>query len=162
MALAPRTPTADLPARLAAAEALCRARGARLTEMRREVYAMLLDNAAPLAAYDLMARLDRKLDRRLAPPTVYRALEFLLAHGLIHRLESTNAYMPCVHPGEAHESVYFLCSRCGSTAEVADTRIGGLIHRGAQDLHFKPTRQVVEVQGLCEDCDEPAPARRRA
>lgn len=115
---------------------------------------MLLEQSAPLSAYELMERLDRHLERRLAPPTVYRALEFLLAHGLIHRLESTNAYLPCNTPGEVHESVYFLCSECGATAEVADTRIGGLLNQDASTLHFKPKRQVVEVQGVCGKCGD--------
>lgn len=156
--MAPAPPAVDTSAQceaqLRAAEALCQVRGARMTEMRRSVYACLLQNAGPLSAYDLMQRLDRELSRRLAPPTVYRALEFLLAHGLIHRLESTNAYMACITPGEAHESIYFLCSECGSTTEIADQRIGGLLTQDARTLHFKPRRQVVEVQGLCEKCGD--------
>lgn len=141
-------------ASLEAAEELCRKRRAQLTPMRREVYAMLVEQSAPVAAYELLERLQQRLHKKLAPPTVYRALEFLLAHGLIHRLESNNAYMPCNSPGEEHESVYFLCSSCGTTAEVADTRIGGLLSQDAHSLHFRPRKQVVEVQGLCAKCDD--------
>jgi Fur family transcriptional regulator, zinc uptake regulator len=145
-----RTPT--VTQRLQAAEALCRASGARFTPMRREVYAHMLAAAAPLSAYDLLDGLKRRLGKPLAPPTVYRALEFLLEQGLIHRVESTHAYLTCVHPGEAHQSLYLVCTECGTTEELDDHQIGGLLQQRARKSHFKPRKQVVELQGTCEKC----------
>lgn len=136
-------------------EDVCAERGVRLTTMRREVYRALVASRAPMTAYDLMDTLSEQLGRRLAPPTVYRALEFLLDQGLIHRLESTNAYLPCNHPGTEHDSVYLLCQECGATDEITDERIGMLIFEDSDRLGFSPVRQVIEVQGVCRECAPP-------
>jgi len=136
-------------------EEVCAERGVRLTTMRREVYRALVASRAPMTAYDLMDHLSEELGRRLAPPTVYRALEFLLDQGLIHRLESTNAYLPCNHPGTEHDSIYLLCHECGATAEITDERVGLLIFEDSDALGFRPIRQVIEVQGVCQDCAPP-------
>lgn len=138
--------------RVAEAEALCKASGARFTDMRRTVYSFLLGLHAPISAYDLLAALQKALKRNLAPPTVYRALDFLLEQGLIHRLETTHAYMVCDHPAEAHESFYLVCSECGKTQEVDDPAIGALLLEKATALGFVPAKPVIEVQGLCAKC----------
>lgn len=144
--------TASRAEQLSAAEALCRTRGARFTDMRKAVYVFLLTRRAPLSAYDILDAMQKRLDRKLAPPTVYRALEFLLEQGLVHRLETNNAYLTCDHPGEAHQSLYLVCSVCGTTEELDDHQIGGLINQRAHARRFQPRKQVVEVQGTCEKC----------
>lgn len=138
--------------RLAEADALVTHRGARFTTMRRATYDFLLQQKAPLSAYDILARLETRLNKKLAPPTVYRALDFLMEHGLIHRLETNNTYLTCDHPAEAHESFYLVCTACGATQEVDDHAIGDLLEAKARALGFKPGRQVIEVQGLCARC----------
>lgn len=138
--------------RLAEAEALCADRGARFTTMRRATYDFLLQQKAPLSAYDILARLETRLKKKLAPPTVYRALDFLLEQGLIHRLETNASYLTCDHPAEAHESFYLVCTACGATQEVDDHAIGDLLEAKARSLGFKPRKQVIEVQGLCRQC----------
>lgn len=138
--------------RLAEADTLVHGQGARFTAMRRATYDFLLAQQAPLSAYDILAKLETRLKKKLAPPTVYRALEFLLAQGLIHRLETSNAYLVCDHPGEAHDSVYLVCSACGTTQEVDDHAVGHLIETKAAAYGFKPRKQVIEVQGLCRRC----------
>lgn len=148
----------DCRASLDEAEALCRSRGARFTPMRRDVYALMLSQVAPRSAYDLLGEMQRRLDRQLAPPTVYRALEFLLEQGLIHRLESNNTYVPCAHPGEVHQSLYLVCTGCGTTAELDDGDIGGLLRARARAEGFTPRKQVVEVQGTCAECSSPPQA----
>ena len=125
-----------------------------MTRMRREVYRALLNSAAPRTAYELMEQLSDDLSRRLAPPTVYRALEFLLDQGLIHRLESNNAYLPCPEPGHEQDCVYFLCQQCGATQELVDERFGQLIFETANDMGFVPIKPVLEVQGRCRNCSE--------
>ena len=140
--------------RLMEADTLVRHQGARFTPMRRATFEFLLGQAAPLSAYDILARLENRLSKKLAPPTVYRALEFLLAQGLIHRLETNNAYLVCDHPGRHHESVYLVCTACGVTLEVDDPAVAELIEAKAAHHGFAPSKQVIEVQGLCKSCSD--------
>lgn len=138
--------------RLAEADALVQHKGARFTAMRRATYDFLLAQKAPLSAYDILAQLETRLGKKLAPPTVYRALDFLLEQGLIHRLETSNTYLVCDHPGAHHESVYLACTQCGATQEVDDDAISALLQSRAQTFGFRPSKQVIEVQGLCRQC----------
>ena len=121
---------------LAAAEALCAQRGERLTDMRRAAYQELLEAGQPMGAYDLLQRLQTRLDKALAPPTVYRPLEFLVQQGLAHRLESTHAFVACDHPSDHHQALYLVCTACGSEAEV---------------MH-----KISEGPGDCPSCAKPA------
>ena len=138
--------------RLSEADALVRDNGARFTVMRRSTFEFLLAQKAPLSAYDILAQMETRLSKKLAPPTVYRALDFLLEQGLIHRLESSNTYLVCDHPGERHESVYLVCTQCGATQEVDDPAVGDLVEAKARALGFVPSKQVIEIQGLCSSC----------
>lgn len=138
--------------RLAEADALVQHQGARFTPMRRATYDLLLMQKAPLSAYDILARLETELKKKLAPPTVYRALDFLLAQGLIHRLETSNAYLVCDHPGAVHESVYLVCSQCGEAQEVDDQAVSLVLQAKARAFGFRPDKQVIEVQGTCKRC----------
>ena len=138
--------------RLAEADALVQHKGARFTAMRRATYDFLLAQQAPLSAYDILAELETRLKKKLAPPTVYRALDFLLEQGLIHRLETNNAYLVCDHPGAAHDSVYLVCTACGTTQEVDDHAVADLLQAKAQAYGFRPNKQVIEVQGHCQRC----------
>lgn len=138
--------------RLVEADGLVRHQGARFTPMRRATFEFLLGQKAPLSAYDILAQLENRLQKKLAPPTVYRALEFLLAQGLIHRLETNNAYLVCDHPGRHHESVYLVCTGCGVTQEVDDPAVAELLEVKASGYGFLPSKQVIEVQGLCHRC----------
>src|SRR5919198_1183629 len=99
------------------AAALCERRGAQLTPLRREVLRLVWRGHAPVGAYDLLEAL-RTRKRGAAPPTVYRALDFLIAHGLVHRIETRNAFVGCEHPGEAHAGQFLLCDACGKAAEL--------------------------------------------
>jgi Fur family transcriptional regulator, zinc uptake regulator len=134
------------------AEALCLKRGVRFTPTRRQLFSLMLNQAGPRSAYDLMAALEAELGRRLAPPTVYRALDFLLAQGFIHRLESTHTYLPCAHIGHDHHCTYLICERCGATIEFEDAILVGRLEQGARQHGFAVTRPVVELYGHCADC----------
>ena len=93
----PITITSAAPARrIAHAEAQCAARAQRLTPIRRQVLETLLASHNPLGAYEIIDRLADKAARP-APITVYRALDFLRDNGLVHRIESRNAFVACVH-----------------------------------------------------------------
>lgn len=133
------------------AEALCQARGVRLTARRRTVLRLLCESDKPLGAYELLERL-RGLVENPTPPTVYRALEFLLAQGLAHRLESLHAYVGCTHPDHAHAGQFLICSACGGVSEVEDPAIARSLREAGRAAGFQTARPVVELLGTCARC----------
>ena len=147
-------------AALEAAERLCVRRGARLTEIRRRVLELVWRSHQPVGAYAILERLGRERGR-VAPPTVYRALEFLIAHGLVHRIASRNAFIGCAHPDRDHIGQFLVCSDCGSAAELDDRRIDRAIRSGAEAAGFAVERPVIELAGRCPNCrDGDRDARR--
>ncbi|MEM1231757.1 MAG: Fur family transcriptional regulator [Pseudomonadota bacterium] len=126
--------------------------GERLTPARLAAYAELKASSKPLSAYELIARLERRQDRKIAPLTVYRHLDFLLRIGLIHRLQSTQSYLVCDHPDEGHQSQYLLCSECGSVDEVESASVDKALGNAASARGFTPQHATVEVTGLCGNC----------
>ncbi|MBC7908182.1 MAG: transcriptional repressor [Rhodospirillaceae bacterium] len=136
---------------LEAAEAECKRRGARLTDVRRRVLELVWQSHAPVGAYALLEALGRE-GFCAAPPTVYRALDFLLAHGLIHRIERLNAFMGCSRPGIPHAGQFLLCTGCGTAAELNDSAIDSAMTAAASRLGFALTGQTVEADGLCSAC----------
>ena len=144
-------------ARLAAkwrklAEGRCAEKGARLTPARLAAYAEMLACGRPLSAYELIGLLEQRQERKIAPLTVYRHLDFLMQTGLVHRLQSTQTYLPCDHPDHAHESQFLLCSSCGHVDEVESRGLETLLSEIAGERGFRPDNAVVEVRGLCGDC----------
>lgn len=144
---------AELPQLLAGAEALCRARGARLTEQRRAVFEALVRHGHPLGAYDLIEKLRPATGRSPAPIAIYRALEFLQELGLIHRLETLNAYIACPHRHEAGARVAFLiCESCRHVEEVASEGVDAALAALAGQSGFRAARHVIEIAGTCRSC----------
>lgn len=137
-----------------AVQAACQARGLRLTAIRERVLRLIADAGQPIKAYDLLEQMrDGVGAGSAAPPTVYRALEFLLANGFIHKLESINAFIACHHPSAEQHSVPFLiCDTCQSAVELEDETIAHTLTQRAQGLGFAPRAQVLEVHGICADC----------
>jgi Fur family transcriptional regulator, zinc uptake regulator len=136
---------------LDAAEAVCEAKGERLTPLRKRVLELVWASHKPVGAYALLDGL-KEGGRGAAPPTVYRALEFLLGCGLIHRIESLNAYVGCSHPGESHVTQFLICSACGTAAELDDRRLGDAIGRSAAEHGFNIVSRVIELSGVCARC----------
>lgn len=130
---------------------LCAERKLRLTPLRRRVLELLWSQHEPVLAYELLDRLRRERSG-VAPPTVYRALGFLLRNGLIHRIESLNAYVGCGGPTIPHMGQFLICSDCNAVAELDDADINALVKHKAQRLGFNVERQTIEVSGLCPDC----------
>ncbi len=135
---------------LDAAETICRKRGLRFTDTRRRVLEIVWNRHGPIGAYDILEVL--QAERRTAPPTVYRALEFLLEQGLVHKIESLNAFVGCSHPGGAHVSQFLICTNCRQAAELDDPDIACLISRKMVSAGFDVSRQTIELQGICSDC----------
>ena len=144
------------------AEDRCTEEGVRLTPARLAAYAALLASDRPLSAYELIALLEKTQDRKIAPLTVYRHLDFLMRVGLVHRLETTHSYLPCDHPGQAHESQYLLCSSCGHVDEVESKRLESLLDKIAGQHGFSPENAVVEIKGLCGTCAASGPTKARS
>ena len=152
---------ADLPAphnhadcigtAMARAHDLCAGRGAKLTAIREKVLELVWSSHKPRGAYAILEDLSRN-GKRVAPLTVYRALEFLVAQGLVHRIESLNAYVGCPEPGQTHTGQFLVCERCGNAAELNDPHVARTIAGSARDQGFLALRQTVEVLGICPAC----------
>ena len=137
-----------------AVERACNERGLRLTAIRARVLSLVAEAGKPIKAYDLLEQVrDGEGAGAAAPPTVYRALDFLMANGFIHKLESINAFVACHHPNSAQHSVPFLiCDRCHSATELEDASIVASLDAAARGLGFAPQAQTLEVHGLCAKC----------
>lgn len=139
------------------ADAICAERGARLTDLRRQVLGLILEQEAPTGAYDLLDRL-RATRQGAAPPTVYRALDFLLEHGLIHRLERLSAFVGCVAPEEgahdhpAHAAQFLICRQCGRVVEIDDHDLAHALAAAARRAGFSVSKATIEAEGLCGAC----------
>jgi len=133
------------------AERLCGARGARLTSIRKRVLELVWSSHAPVVAYDLLEQLKPE-KANATPPTVYRALEFLLAHGLIHRIESRNAFVGCAAPDQPHAGQFLICASCDAVAELDCVEIQELVRTRAEAVGFQATTQTIEIMGVCARC----------
>lgn len=136
---------------LDAAEALCAERGVRLTELRRRVLELVWQSHRPVGAYDLLAVLGAER-RKAAPPTVYRALDFLMEQGLVHRVHSLNAFVGCASAGEGHSAHFLICADCGEAVEFDDERVAGALRSVGEGHGFSIRSQVIEVLGRCAGC----------
>ena len=158
----PLPATASLETSLDRATALCSRRGAQLTALRRQVLRLVLEAGQPVGAYALLDRL--KASRAgAAPPTVYRALDFLVEQGLIHKVERLGAFVGCAevedHPADCtcdaahdHPHQFLICGRCGTTAEISDPGVALALARAAAAAGFALARTTVEAEGLCAAC----------
>ena len=144
-------------AALAYAKDLCETENLRLTPTRESVLRLLWQSHRPLGAYQLQDQLAKIAGKPIAPPTIYRAVEFLLKVGLIHRIASLNAYIGCPFPNSDHSNLFMICNSCGSVAEVALSSINGLLNRACEKTNFTLQDQSLELFGLCPNCssDEP-------
>ncbi|MEM7428254.1 MAG: Fur family transcriptional regulator [Pseudomonadota bacterium] len=134
------------------AAALCGDRGVQLTPLRQRILELLWNAERPSGAYDLVEALRNDGDRPVGPPTIYRALDFLKAQGLVSKIESRNSYVPCAHPERSHNCLFVICSHCGASDELEDARVEHLLAENAQAIGYRLERSVVEVQGICEEC----------
>jgi len=149
-------PEQTLDERLDAAARLCACNGAQLTPLRRAVLNLILAAEGPLTAYQLLDQL-KAVRKSAVPPTIYRALEFLIENRLVHKIERLNAFVPCSEAdqahGDRHHAVQFLiCGRCGTVAEIEDDAVTAALAKAAAGRGFKPQHAMVELDGLCASC----------
>ncbi|HDP88657.1 MAG TPA: transcriptional repressor [Thioalkalivibrio sp.] len=141
---------------LARADALCAATGARLTPLRRRVLELVVRSGRPVGAYELLDQM-RACGHKGAPPTVYRALDFLQQQGLVHRIAMANAYVACSHPGCDHHALIFVCTECGNALELEETQVKASVAARAEAVGFRVPGQPIEVAGTCPLCQEGRP-----
>ena len=140
--------TADLIAR---AERTCERRGSKLTCQRRDILASVAQSHSAVGAYDIIERMAEH-GPRPAPITVYRALDFLLAHGLVHKIESRNAFVACSHSHEGRPAALLICETCGTVSELDAPEIFERLAGKAQAQKFSPAHTMIEMSGTCGSC----------
>ena len=136
---------------LAAVERLCAERQLRFTALRRRVFAWLWHSQKPLKPYELLERLGAQAH----PPTIYRTLDFLKQHRLIHHLPSLGAYLCCKHPQAHAVCCVFLCPQCQAARECCDAGFEAQLHGLAQTWQVELQPMAVEIQALCAGCQNP-------
>lgn len=134
---------------LAEAERICTDKGIKLTEIRRRVLEILLAQHKALGAYDILEVL-RAEGRSAQPPVAYRALDFLVSHGFVHRVERLNAFVACARPGKDHSAAFLICRSCKKVAEIegAEQALDPVAEAAGFDLEAA----VVEAEGICPNC----------
>ncbi len=138
-------------AQLEAAAQTCAQQGAQLTALRRLVLGLVLEAESPSTAYQLLDRL-KDIHKGAAPPTIYRALDFLLEQRLIHKVERLNAFIPCTAAGHHHAAQFLICRRCGAVAEIEDHAVSEALEHAATRAGFRLGHAVVELDGTCAAC----------
>ena len=140
-------------------EDACGSKGLQLTPLRRRVLSILSESREPLGAYAIIAKLSKLEGKQIAPPTVYRTLEFFQENGFLHKIESRNVFAPCEHPGHAHAGVLLLCDKCGRSQELQDAGLVEVLTKTAAKAEFNLAHQMLELHGHCRSC---ALTKRRA
>lgn len=138
---------------LADARAICQHQNARLTATRERVLELIWQSHRPLGAYDVLGMLAQD-GHNAAPPTVYRALDFLQQYGLVHRIASLNAFIGCAHAGTRHQGMFLICQQCGNVLELSAPEVSETIGNAAADVGFRADSVTVEVSGFCPRCAE--------
>jgi len=138
---------------LGEAAELCRQRGARLTPIRRRVLELVWASHKAVGAYEILDSL-RAEHAAAAPPTVYRALDFLMAQGFVHRIESLNAFVGCPHPSDRHAGQFLICLDCGAAAELDAAALEDKIAHRAAQVGFQVSHATLEVAGRCRHCQD--------
>lgn len=135
---------------LAEADALVSERGQRLTELRKQVLRLLCEQDGPIKAYDLLDLI--KGTGIAKPPTVYRALRFLQEAGLVHKIESLNAFVACNHNCHDNTAVFMICTSCGRSEEIHAQETARTLNREVNLTNFSVERAVIETHGICGTC----------
>ncbi len=133
----------------------CESKGARFTHLREKVYEILLGKEGSVGAYDLLDELKRT-EESAKPATVYRTLDFLMEFGLIHRLESTNAFVACHHFDCNHPVQFLICDQCGEVKEIQSSGLKETLDKQAEAHGFKVSKQTIEAHGTCAACQAAA------
>ena len=135
---------------LQCAEYVCAEKGVRLTDLRRRVLELVWESHRPVGAYYVLKALMKEM--RAAPPTVYRALDFLQEQGLVHRIASLNAYIGCISPHTSHSGQFLICGTCRESTEILNETVNNALRKTAMNAGFAVQQQTVEIIGTCNRC----------
>lgn len=135
------------------AEQLCFARGVQLTPIRHQVLELIWDSHKAVKAYDLLDKL-KPLQAAAKPATIYRALDFLIEQGLIHRVESLNAFVGCSCSGHQHELLLLICKHCNEVEERPAPKVMEALVQEFYQAGFIPHSKAIEAQGICSKCSD--------
>lgn len=135
------------------AEKIALSKGLRLTEVRRRVLEILAEEHRALGAYEILDRLNAE-GYGSQPPVAYRALDFLVTHGLAHRIRRLNAFAACTRPAENHAPVFLICASCQKVAELSGTAAANSLRQEAIALGFSIERMSLEAAGTCPGCEK--------
>ncbi|MEP4891328.1 MAG: transcriptional repressor [Aliiglaciecola sp.] len=141
----------NIDAQLSRAREYCEGKGARFTNLREKVYELLLSKSSSVGAYELLDEL-KVTESGAKPATVYRSLDFLLEFGLVHRLESTNAFVACHHFDCSHPVQFLICDNCGLVKEIQSEGLKETLDKQAKSVGFKVSKQTIEAHGTCALC----------
>jgi Fur family zinc uptake transcriptional regulator len=150
------TDTPHIEAQLVLADTLCAQRGKRLTPIRRKVLELLLRHGRSIKAYELLDAIKAE-HQGAAPPTVYRALDFLVEEGLIHRLDAVNAWSACHDAAGAPHDLLVVCTHCGAVAEISDPAMSRQLAERVAKTGFALATHETEIRALCPDCQAKQP-----
>lgn len=136
------------------AQTLCQRKGGTLTDIRRQVLELLWQNHHPVKAYELIENFkpSERTKGGVKPTTIYRALEFLREVGLIHRVESLNAFIGCSHPLHTHELLLLICEKCENVQELTAENVMESVNSALEQSRFLAHRKTIEIHGVCESC----------
>jgi Fur family zinc uptake transcriptional regulator len=139
------------------AEKIAKRHQFKLTPLRKSILDIFIEAKLPLKAYDVLTQL-KKIHLAAEPPTVYRVLDYFIERHVIHRIESSHAYILChyisdlldTHANEKH--IIMLCESCKSSQELSDPVMQSLVNKISADNHFKVKSNLIELSGLCRNC----------
>ncbi len=134
-----------------AAETVCTAQNIRLTPARKRILELICSNHQAIGAYQLLDQLKQE-DHKAKPATIYRALDFLMAAGLVHKVESLNAYIGCLTAEKDHHSAILICDQCHNAYEINAESIYQNLFAMSQTHDFQPKQLILELHGVCTNC----------
>lgn len=140
---------------LQVAEKACFEKSVQFTPARRRAFEILLQEHRAMGAYEVLDQL-RASGHGSQPPVAYRALDFLVKHGFVHRIERLNAFIACAHPGEHHAPCFLICTNCDAVAETPARPATEGLKASAAEMGFQVQKISVEAEGLCPSCVENA------
>lgn len=136
---------------LNAAQKICEERETRFTPLRRRVLELVWSKHEPITAYEVLDLLSEG-QKRVAPPTVYRALDFLIEEGFVHRIESLNAFVGCSDPAHKHQGHFMICTKCSNVTEMNEASLHDVIKNAAKENGYSYENSILEIAGVCANC----------
>ena len=131
---------------------ICKENNIAFTEIRKNIYEIIIKHKKPIKAYEILDQFRNISGKTSHPPTVYRAIEFLIDNGFVHKLSSINSLVGCFHP-KIHKECYFLiCKKCNIYQECCDNDLAKNIFKTAKKNDFIVSNTTLEIEGHCQDC----------